>query len=148
MTATRYPNKMAVAYYGGELTYQELLDQVKRMAGYLVRVGVNHGDRVALYMHNCPQFIIAYYAILRAGAVVVPLNSLIVTNELRYYAQDSQTRIAFASQDLYPQIAPLLRGGCPRSLILAAYSEYSGEPGEVPVPEVVKERRAVDRMRA
>ena len=65
-------------------------------------------------MHNCPQFIIAYYAILRAGGMVVPLNSLIVTNELRYYLQDSQTRIAFASQDLYPQIAPLLAGRCSR----------------------------------
>jgi fatty-acyl-CoA synthase len=92
-------------------------------------------------MHNCPQFIVAYYAILRAGGMVVPLNSLIVTNELRYYLQDSQTRIAFTSQDLYPQIAPLLREGVLDRLILAAYSEYSGEPGEVPVPEVVKEPR-------
>ena len=140
VTATRYPDKMAVAYYGGELTYRALLDQVQQMAGYLTRLGVGRGDRVALYMHNCPQFIVAYYAILRAGGVVVPLNSLIVTNEVRYYLQDSQTRIAFASQDLYPQIAPLLREGALDRLILAAYSEYSGEPGEeVAVPEAVKE---------
>src|SRR5262249_38400082 len=95
-------------------------------------------------MHNCPQFIVAFYAALRAGALVVPLNSLIVTNELRYYLQDSQTRVAFASQDLYPQIAPLLREGVLHRLIVTAYSEYSGDPGDIPVPEAVREpRRAI-----
>lgn len=141
VTATRYPHKMAVAYYGGELTYQELFDQVNRMAGYLVRVGVHHGDRVALYMHNCPQFIIAYYAILRAGAVVVPLNSLIVSNELRYYARDSQARVAFASQDLYPQIAPLLAEDILDHVIIAAYADYCGVAGGIAVPEVVQTPR-------
>src|SRR5215472_17325174 len=87
VSATRYPDKTAIAYYGRELTYRELLDQVNRMAGYLNQLGVQPGDHVLLYMHNCPQFIIAYYAILRANAVVVPLNSLLVTNEVRYYAR-------------------------------------------------------------
>ena len=142
VAATRYPHKLAVAYYGGELTYHELFDQVNRMAGYLARIGVRRGDRVLLYMHNCPQFIISYYAILRAGAVVVPLNALIVSRELRYFAQDSQARVAFASQDLYPQIAPLLTLGVLDHVIMAAYSEYCGEPGEsVTVPEVVKAPR-------
>ena len=141
VSATRYPQKMAVAYYGRELTYHELFDQVNRMAGYLARIGVRPGDRVLLYMHNCPQFIISYYAILRAGAVVVPLNSLIVSRELRYFAQDSQARVAFASQDLYPQIAPLLTLGVLDQVILAAYSEYCGELGEIAIPEVVKAPR-------
>ena len=144
VTATRYPDKTAIAYYGGELTYRELLDQVNRMAGYLTQLGVQPGDRVLLYMHNCPQFIIAYYAILRANAVVVPLNSLIVTSEVRYYAKDSEARIAFASQDLYPQIAPLLGEGTLSRIILTAYSEYTGDAPDIEIPSVaVEERRQV-----
>jgi fatty-acyl-CoA synthase len=141
VSATRYPDKTAIAYYGGELTYRELLDQVNRMAGYLTQLGVQPGDRVLLYMHNCPQFIIAYYAILRASAVVVPLNSLLVTNEVRYYAQDSEARIAFASQDLYPQIAPLLGEGALSRIILTAYSEYTGDAPDIEMPPVVLEER-------
>jgi fatty-acyl-CoA synthase len=140
-SATRYPDKTAIAYYGGELTYRELFDQVNRMAGYLTQLGVQPGDRVLLYMHNCPQFVIAYYAILRANAVVVPLNSLIVTNEVRYYARDSEARIAFASQDLYPQIAPLLGEGVLSRIILTAYSEYTGDAPDIEIPPIVQEER-------
>jgi fatty-acyl-CoA synthase len=141
VSATRYPDKTAIAYYGGELTYRELLDQVNQMAGYLTQLGVQPGDRVLLYMHNCPQFIIAYYAILRANAVVVPLNSLIVTSEVRYYAKDSEARIAFASQDLYPQIAPLLGEGTLSRIILTAYSEYTGAAPDIEIPSVALEER-------
>jgi fatty-acyl-CoA synthase len=141
VSATRYPDKTAIAYYGGELTYRDLLDQVNRMAGYLTQLGVQPGDRVLLYMHNCPQFIIAYYAILRANAVVVPLNSLIVTNEVHYFARDSEARIAFASQDLYPQIAPLLGEGALSRIILTAYSEYTGAAPDIEIPSVALEER-------
>ncbi|MGO8946084.1 MAG: long-chain fatty acid--CoA ligase [Ktedonobacterales bacterium] len=141
VAATRYPAKTAIAYYGQELSYSELLDQVNLMSGYLRRLGVLQGDRVLLYMHNCPQFIVAYYAILRANAVVVPLNALNVTNELRYYAQDSQASIAFTSQDLYPQLAPLVLEGALRRIIVAAYSDYAGDSIEIAIPEVVSERR-------
>ncbi len=141
VTATRYPSKTAIAFYGQELTYRELLDQVDQMAGYLIQLGVQPGDRVLLSMHNCPQFVIAYYAILRANAVVVPLNALMVTGEIRYYAQDSAARVALASQDLYPQLAPLMAEGVLNRIIVAAYSDYAGNPVEMAVPEVVGERR-------
>ncbi len=141
VSATRYPNKTAVVFYGRELTYRELLDEVNRLAGYLQSIGIGRGDRVALFMQNCPQFIVAYYAILRAGAVVVPLNSMQVTNELRYYAQDSQAAVALTAQDLYPQLAPLLREGVLRHVIVAAYADYAGAAPDIPVPEVVAEPR-------
>ena len=141
VSAMRYPNKTAVVFYGRELTYRELLDDVNRLAGYLQSAGVEHGDRVLLYMQNCPQFIVAYYAILRAGAVVVPLNSMQVTNELRYYARDSQAAVALTAQDLYPQLAPLLREGTLRHMIVAAYADYAGEAPDILVPEVVAEPR-------
>jgi fatty-acyl-CoA synthase len=137
VSATRYANKTSVAFYGRELTYRELLDEVNCLAGYLQQLGVRRGDRVLLFMQNCPQFIAAYYAILRAGAVVVPLNSMNVTSELRYYAQDSQATVALTAQDLYPQLAPLVHEGILRHVIVAAYADYAGESPDIPVPEIV-----------
>src|SRR5579872_3880271 len=146
VSATRYPNKTAIVYYGRKITYRELAAEVGRLAGYLERSGVKRGDRVLLLMQNSPQFIIGFYAILRANAVVVPLNSMLVTSELRYYAQDSQAELVLVGQDVYPQVAPLLREGVVRRAVVAAYSDYRGEPQGglgFPVPEVVTAERIV-----
>jgi fatty-acyl-CoA synthase len=117
-------------------------DEVDRLAGYLQqRLGVKKGDRVLLFMQNCPQFIAGYYAILRANAVVVPMNSMLVTNELRYYAKDSGASVALVAQDLYPQIAPLLHEKLLKSVIVAAYSDARGELEGITIPEVVRAPR-------
>jgi fatty-acyl-CoA synthase len=143
VSAARYPRKTAIVYYGREIAYRELASEVNRLAGYLERSGVKRGDRVLLQMQNCPQFIIGFYAILRANAVVVPMNSMLVTNELRYYAQDSQAELVLVGQDLYPQLVPLLREGTVRRAVVAAYSEYRGDQPGVPVPKVVAAEREV-----
>jgi fatty-acyl-CoA synthase len=137
VSATRYPHKTAIVYYGRAISYRELASAVNRLAGYLERSGIRRGDRVLLLMQNCPQFIIGYYAILRANAVVVPLNALLMTNELRYYAQDSQAGMALVAQDLYPRVAPLIREGTLSQAVVAAYSDYRGDPAGVPAPDVV-----------
>src|SRR5258706_8860289 len=136
VSATRYPRKTAIVYYGREITYRELASEVNRLAGYLERSGVKRGDRVLLQMQNCPQFIIGYYAILRANAVVVPLNSMLVTNELRHYVQDSQAELVLVGQDLYPQMVPLLREGTVRRAVVAAYSDYPGGQPGLPNPDM------------
>lgn len=141
VSATRYPNKTAIVYYGREITYRELASEVNRLAGYLERSGVKRGDRVLLHMQNCPQFISGFYAILRANAVVAPMNSMLVANELRYYAQDSQAELALVGQDVYPQMAPLLREGVVRRAVVAAYSDYAGALPGVALPEVVAAAR-------
>jgi len=141
VSAMRYPRKTAIVYYGREITYRELASEVNRLAGYLERSGVKRGDRVLLQMQNCPQFIIGFYAILRANAVVVPMNTMLVTNELRSYAQDSQAELVLVGQDLYPQMAPLLREGTVRRAMVAAYSDYRGDQPGVPLPEVVAAAR-------
>ncbi|HKV83189.1 MAG TPA: long-chain-fatty-acid--CoA ligase, partial [Ktedonobacterales bacterium] len=96
---------------------------------------------VLLMMQNCPQFIIGFYAILRANAVVTPLSSMLVTNELRHYARDSQAEVALVGQELYPQLAPLLREGTVRRTVVAAYSEYRGDLADIQAPEVVMAAR-------
>src|SRR6185312_12322266 len=88
VSAKRYPDKTAIIYYGSQISYRQLDEEVKQLAGYLAHLGISKGDRVLLYMQNSPQFTIAYYAILRANAVIVPINPMNVTSELKYYVED------------------------------------------------------------
>src|SRR6185295_13705 len=75
VSATRFPSKACVNYYDSVLTFSAFRRQAEQLAGFLQKVcGVERGDRVALYLQNSPQFIVAFYAILRADAVVVPIN--------------------------------------------------------------------------
>ncbi len=124
MTAKRYPDKTAMYYYGTEMTYQEVYRQSELLAGYLQKLGVKSGERVILYLQNSPQFIVAFHAILRADAVVVPLNPMNMTDELRHYVEDSNAKVAIVGQELYHRIRPLVGSTELSSLIVAAYSDY------------------------
>ena len=115
-TAARSPQRAAIDYYGSRISYAELKRQVDVLAGFLQqRFGVARGDRVLLYAQNSPQFVIAYYAILRADAVVVPVNPMNRTEELRHYIEDSDARVALAGQDVLAQLEPLGLPHCCRS---------------------------------
>ncbi|MDX9845290.1 MAG: long-chain fatty acid--CoA ligase [Aquabacterium sp.] len=152
-SAARYPDKAALIFYDGITTYREFDDQIQRLAGFLQQdCGVARGDRVLLYMQNSPQFVIAYYAILRADAVVVPVNPMNMTEELRHYVSDADARVIIAPQDLYKQVQPLLAEGrahatsqpeAPglRHAIVAAYSDYLPAETDLRVPAFVSEPR-------
>ena len=137
VSATRYPDKPLAIFYDTPITYAAFRDEVERMAGFLQsHCGVGRGDRVLLYMQNSPQFILAYYAILRADAVVVPVNPMNLTSELRHYVSDTGASTIFAPQDLYAQVQPLVGQGL-RHVILAAYSDYLTVPTDLRVPDFV-----------
>ena len=136
-SAAQHPGKPAIVFYGASLSYSELKGQVDLVAGFLQqRCAVRKGDRVLLNMQNCPQFIIAYYAILRAGAMVVPVNPMNLTGELRHFVADSDARTMLTAQELYPLAAPLLQEGVLDHIIVASYAEYAGEPASEELPEV------------
>ncbi|HET7479063.1 MAG TPA: long-chain fatty acid--CoA ligase [Rubrobacteraceae bacterium] len=138
VSASRYPEKTAIIYYGTEIPYKRLLDEVNALAGYLQReLGVEKGDRVLLYMQNSPQFVMAFYAVLRLGAVVVPVNPMLVTNELTHYVEDSEARVAIVGQELYPKVSPLLAESGSERVIVAAYSDYLEKETDLAVPDVV-----------
>jgi fatty-acyl-CoA synthase len=80
--------------------------------------------------------VVAYYAILRANAVVVPVNPMNLTNELRHYVSDTGASTIFAPQDLYAQVEPLLGQGL-RHVVVATYSDYLKRPTDLKVPEFV-----------
>ena len=97
ISSRRHPEKPAFICYDSPITYGELRRDAERLAGFLQkRCGVAKGDRVILYAQNSINFVIAYYAILRADAVVVPLNPMNLTDELRRYAKDCAPKAAIA----------------------------------------------------
>lgn len=100
-SAKDYPNRTAIIFYGTEITYQELDDLAWRFATYLRRSGLSKGDRVALFLPNCPQFVIAFYGTLRAGGVVVTCNPLYKERELAFQLKDSAASILVALDMLY-----------------------------------------------
>jgi len=86
----------ALEFFGRRTTYTELGDQINRAAEGLRHLGVRAGDRVALILPNCPQHVVAFYAVLRLGAVVVEHNPLYTSRELRHQFEDHQARIVIA----------------------------------------------------
>jgi fatty-acyl-CoA synthase len=100
VAAARYPDKPACVFFGRTLSYAQLKSQAEALAGWLRCVGVRKGDRVALYMQNCPQFIVSVYGILRADAVVVPVNPMNRADEFSHYITDPQSKAVLCSADL------------------------------------------------
>jgi fatty-acyl-CoA synthase len=100
VNAQRYPNKSAVHFMGTAWTYLDIMRQAERLSAWLVANGVVAGDRVLLTMQNCPQWLIAHFAILRANAVVVPVNPMNRSLELQHYIADADARLAITSADL------------------------------------------------
>ena len=135
--AAQHPERAAIHYYGTDVSYGELKREVDALAGFLQqRCGVRKGEGVLLYLQNSPQFVIGYYAILRADAVVVPVNPMNLTEELRHYVEDAGARTAIVGQELAARITPLgLR------LVVAAYSDYIRLPTDLPLPEFVRAPR-------
>ena len=137
VSAARYPDKPFLVYYDTPLTFRQFREEAERIAGFLQgECGVRKGDRVLLYMQNSPQFVLAYYGILRADAVVVPVNPMNMTEELRHYVADTGASVAFAPQDLLPQVAPLLSEGLAH-IVVAAYSDYIRAGHDYPAPAFV-----------
>ncbi len=142
VSAQRFPNKPFIVFYDSVVTFAEFRDEAERIAGYLQQVcGVKAGDRVLLYMQNSPQWVLAFYGILRANAVVVPVNPMNMTEELKHYVKDTGATTAFVPQDLHAQMQPLAGPGGLEHLIVVTYSDYLKRPTDLPVPPFVAEPR-------
>ncbi|MBQ0130795.1 MAG: AMP-binding protein, partial [Comamonas sp.] len=105
ISALRYPTKTALHFFGRDVSYRELADGAQAMAAYLHSVGVRKGDRVILLMQNLPQLVMAHFAILRANAVVVPVNPMNLAEELKHYITDAGVKVAITTGDLAVELA-------------------------------------------
>jgi len=145
VSARRYPDKPACIFFGRAVTYLELHGQAERLAGWLQHEGLQAGERVLLFMQNCPQFLVAFYAIQRANAVVVPVNPMNRVDEFGHYISDPQARFAITSADLAATVAEadarLPAAQRLHRVVVTRYSEAlpAGDidPGEMPSPAIL-----------
>jgi long-chain acyl-CoA synthetase len=132
-TAEKYPNNIALIFGGlapvfGEqhstMTYRQLNALVDCFAAGLQKLGLQKGDRVAVYMPNCPQYIIAYYGALRAGGVVIPCNPLNVAREVEHQFNNSEANYAVVLSLLYPNVKQVRANTSLKHVIVANIKEY------------------------
>ncbi len=106
--AARVPNRLAIIFGGMELTFSELKNLADRFANALISMGLKKGQKVAIHLPNCPQFAIAYYAALKAGAIFTPLSPLLAPQEAQYQLNDSGAKILISLDLIYPGIASVI----------------------------------------
>ena len=97
-SASKYPNRKAIVFGSKKITYNELNNMVSSIACGLIRLGIKKQDKIALLMDNCPEFVIAYFSVLRSGAVVVPINYMFKIEEARYIIEDSGSTVIITSR--------------------------------------------------
>ena len=100
-SAKKFPDRACTIFKGAVITYQEMNVITDRVAAALVNMGVKKGDRVGIFMPNTPQFVMAYYGILKAGAVVVATNPLYTAPEIAHQASDAGIEIMFVMTNFY-----------------------------------------------
>ncbi len=142
-TVARWPDQVATVYHGRSVTYRALWDRVERLAGWLAAQGVARGDRVLLYMQNSPQYVEAYHAILRADAVVVPVNPMSRAAELDHLARDTGGRVMLAGQELLDHARSLLDGRL-TAILAATYCEAADPACDLPLPAGLGDLRSGD----
>jgi len=124
-TAAKYPDHIAIDFMGKEYTYARLSEMVDRVAAGLQDMGVGRETRVGIFMPNSPQFIIAYYAILKAGGTVVNFNPLYSEREIEHQINDSKVEIMFTLnlRILYPKLKPFIGNTSLRKVIVGFFQE-------------------------
>ena len=121
--AESYPDATATIYFNAKRSYASLLKDVKRFSAGLRALGVKKGDRVAIDLPNCPQFIVAFYGALRIGAVVVPCNPLYTPPELRYQLADAGAETIVVLSRVYPAVKAAREGTKIRNVIVTNIKE-------------------------
>lgn len=121
-----YPDKAAIHFLGREITFWELRQQVLRMANALGMMGVQKGDRIGLHLPTCPQYIIAYYAVLSLGAIVVNLNPIYKPDELEGVFISTGISTLFTIDTAMPTVSDLCRRVEIKRVIVTRLSDYAG----------------------
>ncbi|GCE24802.1 long-chain-fatty-acid--CoA ligase [Dictyobacter alpinus] len=106
-TATHYPEHIAFSYFGTKLTYTQFSRKANRFALALQHLGVKKGDRIVVALPNIPQYPLAFYGILKLGAVVVPLNPLYTEREMQHQIADSGAQVIITLPTLYSRICAI-----------------------------------------
>jgi len=103
-SAKNYPTQTAILFEGRELKYHQLLSEVNKLANNLVRLGVGKGDRVCIYLPNCIEFILCYWAALKVGGVIVPTSILRTEEGLIHEVSSSGSKIIVCQESFLPLV--------------------------------------------
>jgi long-chain acyl-CoA synthetase len=152
-TAREHPETVATQFGGAvaghcidaSMTYRNVDDLANRFAAGLQHLGVRKGDRVALVLPNCPQFVYAFFGALKAGAVVVPTNPLYTMRELHKQFADSGARVVVVLSRLYPQVAEAATGTGVERIVVTSVKEHFALPLRV-LFTLVRERKEGHRV--
>jgi long-chain acyl-CoA synthetase len=123
-TAEKHPNNTALIYFGNRITYAQLLDHVNRFAAGLQSLGVQKGDRVALMMPNCPQFVISYFGAMQAGAVVVATSPMYTPREAEHQWRDSGAETVIVDRRLLPVVKAVREKLPLKNVIVTGIRDY------------------------
>ena len=133
-TAARLPRKTALVFYGREISFTELDEASDRFAAWLRGRGVGPGDRVALYLENCPQFAVAHFGALKVGAITVALNPMHKTHELGHELEDSGARVVVAADAGREVVESVRDRTALDTAVLVSYRDYLPEEPTLPLP--------------
>jgi long-chain acyl-CoA synthetase len=131
-TAVETPDAQATAFLGASLTFREIKQRTDRLAQALVTLGIAKGDRVGIMLPNCPQYILATFATLRLGAVVVNINPIYTGRELLNVATDSGIKILITLDKLAPLVLDVRAKTDLTHVIVTSLSEYAAEQAGPP----------------
>src|SRR5256886_17683528 len=132
VTAVHRPDRVATHFLGAELTFRDLKVRSDALAASLAAVGIGKGDRVAIMLPNCPQYIIASIGILRLGAVIVNINPSYTEREFLVIAADSTPRMLITIDALAPLVQKVRTQTTIEQLIVTSLAEYAAAGAEPP----------------
>ncbi len=122
-SARKYPQRTATIFMGKALSYAQLDEAATRFAIALSRLGVEKGDRVALVLPNCPQFLIGYYGAMRLGAVVVPTNPMYVEREMEHQFKDAGVKAVLTLDLFYQRVRRVKEAAGIQSIVVTSIRE-------------------------
>ena len=120
--ADKYGGKTALIFYGKKISYRRLKELIHRFAAALADLGVTKGDTVALYLLNCPQYVIAYFGALKLGAKVTPISPVYTSKEVKHQLEDSDAKTIICQDILYDNVEKT--GIALKNVILTNIAEY------------------------
>ena len=131
-TAKKHPEKAALAFFEREISYRELDSLSNQFAAALTTLGVKKGDKVAIFLPNIPQFVIAYFGILKAGAVLTAISPLHKEREVEYQLNDSEAETVIALDTLYPIVEKVWQKTKLKNAIVTRLEEYASKTTNAP----------------
>lgn len=139
--AKETPDKTAIIFYGREISYRELDETSDRFAAYLNRNGVKKGDRVAIFMANCPQYVIAHFGTQKLGAIVCPCSPLFKEMELTYELNDAETEILVTWDILMPIAGKVIGDTKVKKVVVTNLNDFLPPEPTLPLVDSMKIKR-------